>query len=301
MRCGRATIGVLVMALLGGCTGLDAGKPTARGGLPMSPDMLPADYVVLDIWILERPAGDSFFNHELWKCTDGIITDLEKKAVLDDNGFRVGQIVGTPPERLQTLVQSPRWCVYSRRRMLATGPAPTDQPERPKIALCPTPQSEGSFLIKEGKQTTEITLKNLQYHLELEPALADRGCVRLKFTPRVEYGELMRVPYVPADRSDFAIKVEKPHRLFPRLSWEVTLGNNEFLVLGGNFDLPDSLGYQSFTDEAALHPVQRLLVLRATRSASGMETSMPTLEDLARAGPSPPLALQAAMSGHGHH
>jgi hypothetical protein len=302
MSCGRATIGVLLLALLG-CTGTDSTRRTSRGGaLPMAPDMLPADYVVLDCFILERPAGDPFFNEYLWKSADKSIVSLEHKVVLDDNGFRVGQIVGTAPERLQELVQSQRSCISGRRRMLATGPPAADQPERPKLDLDPYgPQRHGSFLVKEGKQGKEINVDDVQYYLEVEPGLTSNGRVRLKFTPKVEFGELMRIPYVPPDRSDFAIKSEKRHHLFRSLSWEVTLGANEWLILGGNSDVPDALGYQAFAREDGVNPMQRLLVLRATRSASGMDTALPTREDLVRAGPSPPLALQAAMSPGPRH
>jgi hypothetical protein len=263
----------------------------------MATDMLPPDYVVMDCYVLERSDGDPFFNEYLWKSADRSIVSLEEKVVLDDNGFRVGQIVGTAPERLQELVQSPRSCLSGRRRMLATGAPTADQPERPKLELDPQgPQHSGSFFVKQGKETTEISLENVQYYLEVEPCLTSNGRVRLKFTPKVEFGELLRIPYVPADRSDFAIKTEKRHHLFPRLSWEVTLGANEWLILGGNGELPDSLGYQAFAREDGVTPMQRLLVLRAMRSASGMQTALPTREDVSRAGPAAPLALQAAMS-----
>src|SRR5262249_26814687 len=55
------------------------------------------DVVVLEVVLLERPVDDPFVNEELWRSADEQAVPLERKAVLDDNGFRVGQIGGLTP------------------------------------------------------------------------------------------------------------------------------------------------------------------------------------------------------------
>src|SRR5207247_4496708 len=67
--------------------------------------------VQLDVAILERPLGDPFLDKELWQHTDEMIVDLDRKAAVEDNGYRVGQIIGMTPGKLQDLLKSPRSCI----------------------------------------------------------------------------------------------------------------------------------------------------------------------------------------------
>ncbi len=301
MRCGGACVGAVVLALsvlaLSGCSALEPQRNSSSPGPRPRPlaATLPPNYVLLDVALLERPAGNVFLNKDLWAFMDESIVSLDNKAVLDDNGFRVGQLVGMPPGGLQALFKSERSCINPRRRLLPTGAAAAQLRETPSILLGPL-QSQGQFSIKEGRQTTELALENVQYQLEVEPALSRDGRVRLRFTPRVVYGEPMRTVAVLPDRTDFEVKVEKPHHRFPGLSWEVTLAANDYLIIGGCYDQPQSLGGQAFVQEEGPTPVQRLLVVRTARSLHDQEADTPTLEDLARRSASPPLALQATLT-----
>jgi hypothetical protein len=91
---------------------------------------------------------------------------------------------------------------------------------------------------------------------------------------------------------------------FSSLSWEITLAPNDYLLIGGRYDRPNTLGWQSFirTDEDT--PVQRLLVIRTTRSASSVENeiaSSPSRKPISYP-QSPSLAAQAsgtALRGNG--
>src|SRR5579884_648530 len=59
------------------------------------------DTIPMDVAILEGPVGDSFLNQGLWEQADEQVVALDRKAVLDDNGFRVGQFGDVMPARLQ--------------------------------------------------------------------------------------------------------------------------------------------------------------------------------------------------------
>jgi hypothetical protein len=150
------------------------------------------------------------------------------------------------------------------------------------------------FAVRENGKTTEIALDQAQFVLDVVPALAGDGKTRLRFTPKVEYGE--NVPDLrPADDgSDWTYQLSKQNKTFAGLAWDVTLAPNDFLVIGGNADQPQSLGSQAFIQDDGTGPVQRLLVIRTNRSAS---TDNPAaLDDLARAGQIPPLAEQAVSA-----
>jgi hypothetical protein len=57
---------------------------------------------------------------------------------------------------------------------------------------------------------------------------------------------------------------ERPHHSYPKLSWEVTLAPNQYLVVGTRFDQRHSLGFASFVQTEETNPVQRLLVIRTS-------------------------------------
>src|SRR5438105_14913284 len=74
-----------------------------------------SNVVQVDVAIIERPLDDPFLANELWTFADEQIIPLERKAVLDQNGFRIGQIGGIKPSGLQKLLISERTCICTRR------------------------------------------------------------------------------------------------------------------------------------------------------------------------------------------
>ena len=48
------------------------------------------EWVQIDIALLERPLHDRFINNELWQLADEQIVPLERKACLEEAGFRIG-------------------------------------------------------------------------------------------------------------------------------------------------------------------------------------------------------------------
>src|SRR5262249_33757666 len=157
----------------------------------------------------------------LWSHTDQTVVGLDEKAVVDDNGFRVGTIVGGPPRALQALLRSPRSCLDPRRWLLPCGPAGADA-EQKHINLGPV-HAEARLLLKQQGRMTEEAFASVQYQIDIEASTAAEERVRVRFTPRIEHGESMRSVVVPADCSQFAVKTEKPAKAFGGLSWEVTL------------------------------------------------------------------------------
>ena len=64
------------------------------------------EMVQIDIALLERPLHDRFLNNELWLLADEQIIPLERKAYLEEAGFRIGQVNGLNPSGLQTMLTS---------------------------------------------------------------------------------------------------------------------------------------------------------------------------------------------------
>jgi hypothetical protein len=151
-----------------------------------------------------------------------------------------------------------------------------------------------TLLRPEGKE--EVALEQAQCFLVVLPTLTADGRTCLRFTPTVEYGEPVRRPVPAPDRSDWTLEVGKQNQSYPDLGWEVTLAPNEYLVIGACFDRSESLGHRAFVDQQGEAPVQRLLVLRTSRSGAGVDAEI--AEAVSRGadpGAAIPLALQATL------
>ena len=118
---------------------------------------------------------------------------------------------------------------------------------------------------------------------------------QLSFVPKVETGEAT-LPFHPVpDQSTWELKVEKASNKYPDMGWDVTLGPNQYLIIGGRMDRVNSFGQMAFTDHDASAGVQRLLVIRNCRSITAKEAQQHTVEEPGRGNKPLPLAIQASM------
>jgi hypothetical protein len=282
--------GALVFALLcataSGCTEPQAVRSTSWFERLRTPSFS-KDLLRLDVALLERPVGDSFLDKELWSYTDEQTVPLDRKAVLDDNGFRVGQIVGMPNGKLLALLDSERSCINKRTNLVPPGRAI-------QLLLGPTlPHAE--FQVKENSQTVAVVLDQARFVIEVVATLDDNGKTRLRFTPKVQHGEKVPEFRPAADGFGWTFDRSLPTKEFPTLTWEVSLAVDEFLVVGANTEPPQSLGQRAFIEHDRSVPVQRLLVI-VLRTKGSPDNQVATLEDLARRSHGPPLAEQATVS-----
>jgi hypothetical protein len=239
--------------------------------------------------LVEAPVGDRFINADLWDLADEQVVPLDKKAALEDNGFRVGQLGGIVPPPLQALLQSDRSCVNPRRLQIHAA--------TPASVLLGAALPECRCQLHQDSGTTPLVLVDAQCKLEIVPTLTGDGRTRLRIQPLIQAGRTAQLPAPTKDGAGWVLSDEASTQRFPLLSWEVTLAPNEFVLIGGRFDHPDTLGHQCFirTDNPA--PRQRLLVIR-----TGCSTPPVTTGDDAAASDDatpprfPPLALQAAWT-----
>ncbi len=246
-----------------------------------------SDVIQLDITLLERPLGDKYLNTELWESVDETIA-LESKEALANNGFRTGQTGGITPPGLQELLSSPRSCPHPRRVQCHAGKSLTLDlgPERAVLRL---------QLQRDGAETP-VTLEEAQCTLEVIPTLAADGRIRLHFEPQVQHGRVNLLPQPSADHTGWVLKSDRPTERYPAMSWEVTLAANEYVVVGGRLDLPQSLGHQSFLCRDERVPVQRLLVIRTGRSSAPADEPVGLMAPPDCVPRSPSLASQAAFT-----
>jgi hypothetical protein len=289
MRQGRALFWGLLTALVVGCATDAPSRPSTwferfrSAGGPTGPDV-----VQIDMALVERPLGDPALNEDLWSHADEQTVALERKAVLEDNGFRVGQMGGLAPSALQNLLTSDQSCINPRRLSMHAG-NPTTVVLGPQTSLC-------RFRMEQDGRASVISLEQAECTLKVEPILTKDGHIRLLCTPQIRHGESNRSLWAASDHSGWVLRTDRPTETYSSLTWEVTLAPNQYVLVGARADRPETLGYQCFFRQDETTPVQRLLVMRAcpvsadTAGDNGLDWPA---EKTARKRATP-LALQAA-------
>jgi hypothetical protein len=214
-----------------------------------------ADMVLVDTALIERPIGDPFIDKELWLLLDEQAIPFERKSVLEENGFRVGQVVGTTPAGLQALLTSDKANSNARRLTLHSGKSTL-------VAMGPA-RASGAFRMDRGREKETVSFERAQFQFDVIPTLTAEGAVRLQFTPQVQHGRAVLIPGVAEDRSGWALKEQRPTETSSALQFDVTLAANQYVVIGGYCEQTESFGYQTFVRDDEPAPVQRLLVIRA--------------------------------------
>jgi hypothetical protein len=256
-RSGLLLAGLLPL-LLAGCAvdHLPSGMALVSGF--RGPAVSSADAVEMIVAVLERPRGDAYLDKEVWTFTDEQIVDLEHRALLEDNGFRVGQVVGMTPAGLQSLLTSERACTRGRCYFLGQGKSET--------LVLGDPVAHCHFEVVEHAEPAEQRLDDVRFALLVQPQLTGDGRIRLHFTPRAQFGDKkLRDFRVAADGSGLEIENKNPGKSFDTLSWDVTVPPNQYVLIGGRLDQPERIGHQCFIPAGGPKPVQRMLVIRTNR------------------------------------
>ena len=237
---------------------------------PAKAQEIDANIVQLYQAFLERPLDDAYLSRELWTSTDQNVVDIERQALLEENGIRIGQMVGGIPAKLLTLLKSERSCVNARIRLVSAG-------ESAIYTLGPV-QPKSTFRVQKNGQTEQVALEDAQFCFDIVAGPAPDGRIKLEFIPKVQHRQQAFRIDVSKDFSDWVPPTDKPHRAFPHLSWHVSLAPGEVLVIGPHLDKPGTLGYRSFVQEEGPTPMQRVLILRGNRSVEEGEPRDPIVE-----------------------
>jgi hypothetical protein len=246
-----------------------------------------ADTVTLVIAPLELPVGDRYLNDGLWATADEHILDLDRKAVLEDNGFRIGMLGGIPPAEYLNLLTSPRTNPNARRSFTRAGTA--------KTVLLGEAHPLLHVQVRADGQSTPAEFTQAQCVLQITPTLATDGGVKLAFQPVVQHGS--KVLWALAADGQMPLQGQQSIQRYPALEWEVTLNGPEYVIIGTRFDQVETLGHGFFVHADAAKPVQRLLAICASRVTP--EASAEGSDATRRSPAVPPLALQAMTTIRG--
>jgi hypothetical protein len=244
------------------------------------------ELIHISVAILEVGVCDPYINEELWTLADEQQLPPDRKALLRENGFRIGQIRGITPPGLQSMLTSERDNPSPRLKQARAGDSCT-------ISLGPCLE-HCRFVLHEDSRPATVDMASAQASLEIIPTITEEGHVRLAFKPQIEPGGLpsQRLSGMPL----WMVLTQRPSRKFENLAWDVTLQPNEYVVIGGRFEQTDSFGRRCFFGVDEPRPVQRLLVIRTARVLSEVPLDDPTRprDEAESLRQSPPLALRAA-------
>lgn len=280
MRQSLGVVFALAAASLSGCFTAPADPAVGRyeARLPFT-TVAGDDVVQLDVFLVERPAGDPCVNREAWELADEEVLK-DRKSLLEENGLRACVLGDAPPDGLRELLGSERSCANPRRLRLHAGlPA--------QIVLGP-PAARLRFRLGQEGRTADVELDEAQCLLQVTTRLTDDGRLNLQFAPQVRHGEAVSMPQPKREASGtlhWDIRTEQPTETYGGLSWELTVAPNTYVAVGTLLDRPDTLGQRAFLSAEAPR-TQRLLVLRAGRALAGGPAE-------GAGGRQPPLASQA--------
>jgi hypothetical protein len=284
----------LLASLAVGCVKSSEGVRSTSWLQPFRPATGPAgaDVVHMDVALVELPVGDRFLNKDLWTLADEQVIALDRKAVLEDNGLKVGQL-GVAPARLQRLLTSDRTCINPRRIALRSG-------NSYELMLGP-PHAQLRFAVEKAGETREVVCDEAQCVLVVTPTLTPDGRTLLRCTPEVRHGQVQHLPRPADDLSGWVLQARQATERYADWTFEVPLATNEYVAVGGRLDRPTSFGNRCFVRCDREPPVQRLLVIRTGRVAPSVASaaSSASEDEKPRESVVPPIAVQAALAGRG--
>jgi hypothetical protein len=244
------------------------------------------DLIVMDVALLEANPGDDFLTNGVWSQVDEQVVAVNHRPDLEDNGFRIGLLGGLPPATLQERLSSPRSCPNPRRLRVHAGKEDT-------ILLGP-PRSPSQFALRFDGGSTPVSHEHGQHALRLLPSIDVNGRMRLRFTPIVITGGARACYQAAPDRSGWVIGEDQPLERYDRLSWDIAVQPNEYILVGPRSSRPDSLGSVSFVRTDTSPPRQYLFIVRAAHNMSGVAAD--DEESNETKSMPPPIAQQAAAS-----
>lgn len=227
------------------------------------------DAVMLEYALVERPFGNAAVNREVWKEIDEQLLSSDRRTLLNQNGIRVGSVGGMLPSQMQALVSNPKLLEERRVRGFYSG--------TPWSYSLNGPFAQAEFTVQTtpNKPATSQKFEQARFALNITPTIQPTGGITLTCTPEVEYHDPAH--WTPLGAVGQGWLTEKPKQKYDDLAFEVTMGENDYLVLGTWHDRRGTLGHYSFVGNRGQDPVQRLLIVRAYRpptdSVPGLSSS----------------------------
>jgi hypothetical protein len=262
-------LGVLALA---GCSLFSKSSDVERAvSRNLPPIQLPPDAIQLDIVHAEWPIGDSMLGPSLWRQVDQLAAlEPETRAMLKQNGFRVGITGSNPPVALQKVLRLRSDFAYEpaaeKEKQLVGRRVVVRSGGYTQIESSATyPQCELKIEDRHGMGSRQFENARCQWRVGVK-RLQD-GWAQLEFVPQVHYGKMFHRTVAGAEgwRYENSQRVET---FFPqRFSLRLSVGDMAVLTIEENAD--GSLGNLFFSGPS---------VLQSQEGGSGPFNEIPTVE-----------------------
>jgi hypothetical protein len=277
MRLARLLVSPLLLAALAGCLHV-AERPPWLDPFPLIGATPDGDGAAVEYVLIERPGGGEDVNRRVWDRIDEQVLPFEARTVLEEAGLRVGIASESAPGPLRKLIEDPRTDRGHRGRLFAL-----DKPTPLTVGM-PLPRAEFAVPAAEGG-TAKFARDTACLGFEITVRDAGEGKVVLHLVPNARYRDPNRL--LPTDGG---IRGEATEA-FPGAAFELTVAPTEYLVIGTDWYWEGTFGHFLFAGGTDERPVQRLLVLRGTRTVADRPAA-----DGDNPGGAPPLASQATAA-----
>lgn len=268
----ESCIGMAMLALLAfvGC----AHPAMHEAKSLLSPVQLPADGVVLDVFFIRFPFGDSTVNNDLWHEIDEQQIPLELRERLGKNGFRAGMINGQMPTKLAELLALSDKPV-SRAN---TGEIRANDAEVEPRVVCKHLQLRAAqrseviasnvypelpVLMSKSGQISGQTYNQAQGIFAAKAFPQSDGRVRVELTPEVHHDQVR--PRWTGANGVLQLEPGRPRESYDELKLSADMRPGMMMVLTGLPNRPGSLGHYFFT-ESHSNLEQKLLIVRLSQT-----------------------------------
>ena len=210
---------------------------------------------------VEQPAGNEYLTRGIWKdATDPISHELS--TLLAANGLRVGVIRGQTPPELERLGTSTASSVGLIQRSFVAGKSRT-------IPINGPADAEDLRITNNLPNDVEThSLRAADYGVEVVGTPTENGHVRVRCTLTIQHGDQQGWLVPNSDGTGFMRKEERPAISLGKMTWELTLGRTDILLIGSTEAPAGTLGqayfYMSYPDRQR----QRVFVLQAGANAN---------------------------------
>jgi len=240
----------------------------------------------LDVAMVQLPMAEKNILESIWSLADNNSVGLEKKAVLEQNGFRITSFGKTPPPELLRLLGTEKYTPNPRRFHVKIGGSSV-------IPITGVMDSLNTIL-SENDTTQDINLLDAQGFFKVSPGSVSENYYQLKLEPLIKSGKEKLSPRAVKTVSgslEWEMHSFKSERILPELTCELKVEAGDFLVIGPSESPKDDLklvGSNFFYMRVGQNLIPRVLVLRCSKK------NAPLRETIGEFGKSLPLAIQAS-------
>jgi hypothetical protein len=254
MRLRALSAGMLLIVLCG-CASERPAQSTSlidrlRGmGGPTGPDA-----VFIEFAVIERPAGSTAVNRDVWANVDEQILPAETRALMSENALRAGVTGGMLSSDLESMIANPKSAIGRRQRRLYVN--------NPAVLTLngPVPQAEYQVRRSFDDQPATVKFEQAKFSISMTPSHASDGRITLRCVPEMEYQD--KKSWLPTGAVGPGWLANRPGERYDSMAWEVTLTPREFLVIGTHNERSNWLGNQIFGGQQESGKIQRLLIVR---------------------------------------